>query len=57
MKETANLAFNYKLKKDEVKKTGSKVYPNRHFATFLYPTYLFYKNITRFFVPVETNEK
>jgi hypothetical protein len=57
MKETTNLVFNYKLQKDKVRESRNKIYPNKHFGTSLYPTCLFYKNITRLFLPIESNEK
>jgi hypothetical protein len=56
MKEAAKLAFNYKLKKDDIKKSSKKVHPSKHFGTSIYPTCLFYKNITRLFIPTEFSE-
>jgi hypothetical protein len=56
MKETINSIFNYKLKKEEMGESRNKSYPNRHFGTWVYPSHLFYKNITRLFIPVEIAE-
>ena len=57
MNEIKKLAFNYQLKKDEIQESKSKVHSNKHFGTSAYPVCLFYKNITRLFIPIERNEK
>jgi len=56
MKEKTLSVFNYTLAKDKIKESKSKQYPNKHFGTAAYLTCLFYKNITRCFLPVEMSE-
>jgi protein involved in sex pheromone biosynthesis len=50
------IAFNYKLKKDKHKSADRKVVTNRKFGTNFYSTVMFYKHLTRYFLPAENNE-
>jgi hypothetical protein len=51
-----NTVLNYKLKKDDYKSISKKVVTNRQFGTNFYFTTLFYKHLTRYFLPVKNNE-
>jgi hypothetical protein len=48
-----NTTLNYKLKKDDYKPADRKVVANRQFGTNFYSTILFYKHLTRYFLPAK----
>jgi protein involved in sex pheromone biosynthesis len=52
-----NIILNYKLKKDDNQSADKKVVANRQFSTNFYYTVLFYKHLTRYFLPITSNEQ
>jgi hypothetical protein len=57
MNKDKSIALNYNLQKDEIKLAGSKIVTNQKIGTSFYHTQLFYKHISRIFLPVAKNEQ
>jgi hypothetical protein len=49
------IEFAYNLDKQEIVKKGYKILPNKQWGTLFYPIRFFYKNITRTFIPLESD--
>jgi protein involved in sex pheromone biosynthesis len=50
-------ALNYKLKKDDNEHVERKIVTNHQLGTNFYYTVLFYKHLTRYFLPITSNEQ
>jgi hypothetical protein len=50
-KTQARIEFSYNLEKQKMGKEENKILSNKQWSTGFYPTFFFYKNITRLFIP------